>query len=62
MLYLKGTIKDGKIKGQWTAPRPSPTNSSLLWPSTFEFFYNEAKRIIDGKQGAAPGCYSAGAP
>jgi hypothetical protein len=46
MLYLKGSVRDGKIVGKWTAPRASPTNSALLWPDTFEFFANEARKFF----------------
>lgn len=47
MMYLRGTIELGKITGKWTPPGPSPTNSVLLWPNTFEYFSSEAKKIIE---------------
>ncbi|MBI5646612.1 MAG: hypothetical protein HY962_06740 [Ignavibacteriae bacterium] len=47
MMYLRGTVKDGRLNGKWTPPVPSPTNSVLLWPGAFEFFCQQAKRIIE---------------
>lgn len=47
MMYLNGTIKEGKISGKWIPPGPSPTNSVLLWPDTFRYFSSEAQKIID---------------
>jgi len=38
LLYLDGTVEDGKLKGKWTFPGPSPTNSLLLWPPTLKYF------------------------
>lgn len=38
MLYLRGSIKDGKFIGSWNWPNASPTNSVLLWPETLEYF------------------------
>jgi hypothetical protein len=38
-LYLSGGIVDGKLKGEWTPPRPSSTNGPLLWPSTIRYFH-----------------------
>lgn len=49
MMYLRGTIKQGKITGRWTPPGPSPTNSVLLWPVTFQYFSSEAQKIIENK-------------
>lgn len=46
MLYLNGTVKNGEIVGKWTAPRPSPTNSCLLWPETFQYFIEARKSIL----------------
>lgn len=46
MLYLAGTVKEGKIVGKWTAPRPSPTNSALLWPESFKYFVEQANQVI----------------
>jgi len=41
MLYLKGTVKNGQIKGDWNFPGPSPTNSVFLWPETLAFFASQ---------------------
>jgi len=49
MMYLRGTVREGKIFGKWTPPGPSPTNSVLLWPHTFEYFSSEADKIINQK-------------
>lgn len=38
-----GYIENGKIEGKWTPPRPSSTNSALLWGETFDYFV-ECKR------------------
>jgi len=46
MMYLAGTVRAGNIEGRWTPPGPTPTNSVLLWPDTFEFFADEAKKIM----------------
>ena len=45
-LYLKGDFHEGKIRGSWTAPRPSSTNTPLLWPKTFEYFL-EMRALAD---------------
>ncbi|MBN1450241.1 MAG: hypothetical protein JW963_04425 [Anaerolineales bacterium] len=45
MLYLDGTIMNGSITGKWTPPRASPTNSVLLWPDVFEYFYQQTKYL-----------------
>jgi len=37
--YINGGMeKGGKLTREWLAPRPSPTNSALLWPETFDYF------------------------
>jgi hypothetical protein len=46
MMYLDGTIRDGELMGRWTAPRPSSTNSVLLWPHAFTHFAQRADAII----------------
>ena len=46
MMYLRGTISGGSIKDRWTPPGPSPTNSVLLRPDTFEYFIREANKIM----------------
>ena len=48
MLYLNGTIKGGQLEGKWTTPGPGATNSVLLWPDVFKYFWQQAKNIIDG--------------
>jgi hypothetical protein len=47
MMYLSGTVKDGALAGRWAPPGPSPTNSVLLWPEAFAYFWEHAKKIID---------------
>jgi hypothetical protein len=49
MMYLNGTITQGKITGRWTPPSPSSTNSVLLWPDTLQYFSSEAQKIIENK-------------
>lgn len=44
LMYLNGTVKDGNIEGKWTTPPSSPTNSVLLWPKAFKYFFNETKK------------------
>jgi hypothetical protein len=46
MMYLNGTVKDGKIVGRWTTPGASATNSILLWPGVLKYFYDEAQRLL----------------
>ena len=38
LLYLDGSIRNGKIVGTWNAPPASPTNAALLWPKTLNHF------------------------
>jgi hypothetical protein len=38
VLYLDGTISNGRLTGRWTAPPASPTNAALLWPDTIRYF------------------------
>lgn len=40
-LYLQGGIENGKIKGTWNFPRPSSTNSALLWPAATDYFMRQ---------------------
>jgi hypothetical protein len=47
MMYLKGTIRDGKLVDKWTTPGPSSTNSVLVWPDTLKYFAEEAARLMD---------------
>jgi hypothetical protein len=49
MTYLSGTVQGGDTIGKWTTPGPSPTNSVLLWPDTFKYFAEEAKKIMGRK-------------
>ena len=39
VLYLDGTISNGKFIGGWNAPPASPTNAALLWPDTLRYFF-----------------------
>ena len=39
VLYLDGTISNGKFIGRWNAPPASPTNAALLWPDTLRYFF-----------------------
>jgi hypothetical protein len=45
MMYVRGTVRAGGLYDRWTAPRPSPTNSVLLWPDTLQYFVKEAQKI-----------------
>jgi hypothetical protein len=47
MMYLRGTVKNGRLDGTWTTPGPSPTNSVLLWPEAFEYFWQQAKKFLE---------------
>lgn len=38
LLYLKGTIRNGKLECKWVFPGPSPTNSVLLWTDARNYF------------------------
>jgi hypothetical protein len=40
VLYLDGTISNGKLIGHWNAPPDSPTNAALLWPDTLGYFFH----------------------
>lgn len=40
-----GSVKNGKIIGTWVAPRPSSTNSALLWDNTIDYFINSREEI-----------------
>jgi len=44
--YINGTIKKGNLEGKWTAPRPSATNSVLLWREAFNYFISEYNRKL----------------
>ena len=38
ILYLDGSVSNGKLSGRWNAPPASPTNAALLWPETLHYF------------------------
>ncbi|HEY4291248.1 MAG TPA: hypothetical protein VGN00_29305 [Puia sp.] len=44
MLYLYGSIKDGKLVGTWNPPFGSIT-ALLFWPEAMAFFYEQVKQI-----------------
>ncbi len=46
MVYMRGTVKDGCLEGTWAFPRPSSTNSVLLWPEMFKYFAGEAETTL----------------
>ena len=33
----------GKLNDKWTPPRPSSTNSALLWPDTLKYFHKKMR-------------------
>jgi len=37
-MHLEGGVSDGKLIGKWITPRPSATNSVLLWPDYLKYF------------------------
>ncbi len=47
MMYLRGTVTNGHLDGQWTPPGPSPTNSVLLWPDAFRYFQQQAQSLMN---------------
>ena len=53
-LFLAGSVQAGKLIGTWIAPRPSPTNSALLWPETFRYFAGEAEQFLPPSASTAP--------
>lgn len=46
--YLGGSVNKGNLTGKWTSPRPSSTNSVLLWPNALEYFICEIKKRDPG--------------
>jgi hypothetical protein len=40
-----GSVKNGKIIGKWVPPRPSSTNSALMWENTIDYFI-ECRNIL----------------
>ena len=47
MMYLRGTVQNGQLKGPWTTPGKSSTNSVLLWPKVFKYFWQQAQSVIN---------------
>lgn|GEM_PF-829493 len=41
-LYLRGSIKEGKLTGTWIYPPQSSTNGALLYPEVLAFFFEKA--------------------
>jgi len=41
LLYLKGTIRNGKLEDKWIFPGRSSTNSVLLWPDARDYFISK---------------------
>lgn len=47
MIYTPdGFTTEGKVMGKWSAPAQGPMSSALLWPPAFEYFANEAKKVL----------------
>jgi len=46
MMYLEGSVRNGKLFGPWTPPRPGSTNSVLLWPDCLKYFWDEAAKLM----------------
>lgn len=38
VLYVKGSVSDGRLSGGWNCPPASPTNGALLWPEVLRYF------------------------
>jgi hypothetical protein len=47
-IHFDGTIRDGRIKGKWTPPGPSSTNSTLLWPAVLDYFFRQIEETSPG--------------
>ncbi|WP_375461447.1 hypothetical protein [uncultured Enterovirga sp.] len=47
LMYLNGSVSDGRLVGKWTTPGRSSTNSVLLWPETFDYFSGEMAKVRD---------------
>jgi hypothetical protein len=43
MLYLYGSIHDGKLVGKWNPPFGTIT-ALLLWPEAMTFFFEQVKK------------------
>jgi len=48
VLYLDGSVENGKIVGTWNAPPASPTNAALLWPDTLDYFVQCIRECTPG--------------
>lgn len=44
MLYLQGSIRDGKLVGTWSPPFGSIT-ALLFWPEAMTYFYEQAQKF-----------------
>jgi hypothetical protein len=49
LMYLQGSVEGKRLRGRWTAPGRSSTNSVLLWPETLKYFMSEASKVISQK-------------
>lgn len=47
MMYLRGTVRNGQLEGPWTTPGRGATNSVLLWPEVFEYFWQRAQSLMN---------------
>lgn len=55
-LYLQGGVRGGQLTGTWNFPRPSSTNSVLLWPEPLAYFLEQLGYCPTSAVGsAAPG-------
>ena len=56
-LYLNGSVRGGKLIGNWNAPPASPTNAALLWPESLAYFFQSIRErtpaILDVPPGKA---------
>jgi hypothetical protein len=66
-LYVRGTVRAGRLEGAWLPPRASPTNSALLWPEPLQFFVGCIHRmtpnyLFPGPLPVDPECSSGSPP
>jgi hypothetical protein len=47
-LSCDGTVREGKLHGDWTAAPPSSTNSALLWPEPLRYFVTTIRQVTPG--------------
>ncbi len=47
--YLQGGVYEGKIEGKWIFPRPSSTNTALLWPEAMSYFIAQIQKVLDNR-------------